>query len=87
MKEEDRRFWRLIASASTFTAATRLVAQEGLTIEAKQGTLAHSAVAIARAAGRELWAYASHFGLSPSTENAVVARGANDGSNDNPLAG
>ena len=70
----------------TFVAATRLVQSEGLTNTAAQGQLPHPAVSIARNAARKLRALASHFSLSPSTENAV-ARGNDDGSEDNPFAG
>ncbi len=88
LKEEDRAVLPAYCECwATFVAATRTVQREGLTIQAKQGTLAHPAVGIARNAGRELRAFAAHFGLTPSTENAV-ARGADDGSEgDNPFAG
>jgi P27 family predicted phage terminase small subunit len=71
---------------ATFVAATRQVQREGLTIEAKQGTLAHPAVAIARNAGREVRAWAAHFGLTPSTEQALGQREASSGEDDNPFA-
>ncbi|MFJ1581772.1 phage terminase small subunit P27 family [Streptomyces sp. NPDC088197] len=72
---------------ATFREATETVQRDGLTIEAKQGTLPHPAVGIARAAGRELRAWAAHFGLTPSTEQAL-SRGADDGDDEeeNPFA-
>ena len=55
-------------SWATFVSATRRVQKEGLTIQAKQGLLPHPAVGIARTAGRELRAWCSEFGLTPSSE-------------------
>ncbi|MGQ4514230.1 phage terminase small subunit P27 family [Streptomyces sp. DW26H14] len=87
LKPEDRA--ALAAYCETwavFVEATDAVRRDGLTIEAAQGTLPHPAVAIARNAGRELRTWAGHFGLTPSTEQAL-ARGANDGGEqDNPFA-
>jgi P27 family predicted phage terminase small subunit len=87
LKEEDRAV--LVAYCetwSTYVEAIRQQHSEGLTIEARQGTLAHPAVGIARNAGRELRSFAAHFGLTPSSEQAL-ARGANDGNeDDNPFA-
>jgi len=87
LKEEDRAALASYCETwATFVQASRLVQEEGMTIEAKQGTLAHPAVAIARAAGREVRAWAAHFGLTPSTEQAL-ARGSGDGDQDeNPFA-
>jgi P27 family predicted phage terminase small subunit len=79
IKAEDRAALAAYCEAwSTFVQASATVQAEGLTIEAKQGVLAHPAVAIARNAGREVRAWAAHFGLTPSTEQAL-ARGADDG--------
>lgn len=73
---------------ATFVTATLTVQREGLTIEAKQGLLAHPAVAIARNAGRELRAWAAHFGLTPSTEQALGTREASGDTIDaNPFEG
>ena len=72
VKGEDRA--ALAAYCETwavFVAATRTVQDEGLTIDAKQGTLPHPAVGIARNAGKELRAWANQFGLTPSAENAL----------------
>jgi P27 family predicted phage terminase small subunit len=69
---------------ATFVEATRTVHTEGLTIEAKQGVLAHPAVGIARNAGRELRAWANQFGLTPSAENALQLPEVTD-DGDNPF--
>nr|WSS66745.1 phage terminase small subunit P27 family [Streptomyces sp. NBC_01177] len=86
LKPEDRAALAAYCEAwATFRQATELVQREGLTIEAKQGTLTHPAVGIARAAGREVRAWAAHFGLTPSSEQAL-SRGADDGDEeDNPF--
>ncbi|MCY9786842.1 phage terminase small subunit P27 family [Nocardiopsis sp. EMB25] len=86
IKEADRAALAAYCEAwATFVDATRQVQREGLTIDAAQGTLPHPAVAIARNAGREMRAWAGHFGLTPSTEQAL-ARGADDDGEDNPFA-
>ncbi|MCC9154895.1 phage terminase small subunit P27 family [Streptomyces parvulus] len=96
LKEEDRAVLTAYCETwSQFVTATRQLHDEGLTREVvtvrKDGgesrrTVAHPAVAIARGAGRELRAFASQFGLTPSSEQAL-ARGADDGSEgDNPFA-
>ncbi|WP_217235457.1 phage terminase small subunit P27 family [Streptomyces sp. AC555_RSS877] len=87
LKPEDRAGLAAYCEAwAVFREATETVQREGLTIEARQGTLAHPAVGIARAAGREMRSWAGHFGLTPSTEQAL-ARGADDGGeDDNPFA-
>jgi P27 family predicted phage terminase small subunit len=86
LKPEDRAALASYCEAwAVFRGATETVQREGLTIEAKQGTLAHPAVAIARNAGREVRAWAAHFGLTPSTEQAL-AKGPDDVEDDNPFA-
>ena len=87
LKPEDRAALAAYCEAwATFVSATRVIQEEGLVIEAKQGKLAHPCVAIARSAGREMRSWAAHFGLTPSTEQAL-ARGADDGGeDDNPFA-
>ena len=83
LKESDRAALSAYCESwSTFVAASRQVHKEGLTIEAAQGTLPHPAVAIARNAQREVRAWAAHFGLTPSTEQAL-ARRPDDGDDDN----
>src|SRR5690606_17455539 len=57
---------------AVFRAATATIRAEGLFIDAKQGTLAHPAVGIQRAAAKELRSIAAHFGLTPSTEQALA---------------
>ncbi|KOU20958.1 terminase [Streptomyces sp. WM6372] len=88
VKESDRASLAAYCEAwATFREATETVQREGLTIEARQGTLAHPAVAIARAAGREVRSWAGHFGLTPSTEQALARSGGDDGDEANPFAG
>lgn len=72
---------------ATFVDATRTVHREGLTIDAKQGTLPHPAVAIARNAGREVRSFASQFGLSPAAEMALGKVSGDGEEEDNPFAG
>lgn len=87
LKEEDRAVLTAYCETwATFVDASRVVRREGLTIDAKQGTLPHPAVGIARNAGRELRAFANHFGLSPAAEMALgkVTGGEEDS---NPFAG
>lgn len=87
LKEEDRATLTAYCETwATFVDATRRVRKEGLTIEAKQGTLPHPAVGIARNAGRELRAFGNLFGLSPAAEMALgkVTGGEED---ENPFAG
>lgn len=88
LKEEDRAVLAAYCETwATFVQASRVVAAEGLTIEAKQGKLPHPAVGIARAAGRELRAFAGQFGLSSVAEMAL-GRVADDGAEENnPYAG
>ena len=67
-----------------FVEATATIKREGYYIEARQGTLRHPAVAVKRQAAADLRAIAAHFGLTPSTEQAL-ARGGNDDDGDNPF--
>ncbi|MES9587807.1 MULTISPECIES: phage terminase small subunit P27 family [unclassified Streptomyces] len=86
LKPEDRAALAAYCEAwATFRTASETVAREGLTIEAKQGTLAHPAVGIARAAGREMRAWAAHFGLTPSTEQGLARGSENEPDPDNPF--
>lgn len=88
VKEQDRAALAAYCEAwATFVSATRIVQAEGLVIEARQGKLAHPCVAIARNAGREMRSWAAHFGLTPSTEQALARGGGGDGGEDNPFAG
>ncbi|MGW7247709.1 phage terminase small subunit P27 family [Streptomyces decoyicus] len=88
VKESDRAALAAYCEAwAVFRDATETVQREGLTIEAKQGTLAHPCVAIARNAGREVRSWAAHFGLTPSTEQALARSGGDDGNGEeNPFA-
>ncbi|GGU52540.1 phage terminase small subunit P27 family [Streptomyces lavendofoliae] len=88
IKEQDRAALAAYCEAwATFVSATRVVQEEGLVIEARQGKLAHPCVAIARNAGREMRSWAAHFGLTPSTEQALARGGGDDGDEANPFAG
>ena len=88
VKEQDRAALAAYCEAwATFVAATRVVQEEGLVINAKQGKLAHPCVAIARNAGREMRSWAAHFGLTPSTEQALARGGGDGGDEANPFAG
>lgn len=88
LKEEDRATLSAYCETwATFKEATQAVQREGLTIEAKQGTLPHPAVAIARNAGRELRAFANLFGLSPASEMALGKVTGDGEEDDNPFAG
>ncbi|ROR91758.1 phage terminase small subunit P27 family [Nocardioides aurantiacus] len=88
LKEEDRAVLAAYCETwSTYVVAVRLVATEGLTIEAKQGMLPHPAVGIARSAGRELRAFAGQFGLSPVAEMALGQVGDDGAEDSNPFSG
>lgn len=87
LKEEDRAVLAAYCETwATFVDAIRQQHREGLTIEAKQGTLPHPAVGIARNAGRELRSFAAHFGLTPSSEAAIQSKRDDDPGDDNPFA-
>ncbi len=88
LKEQDRAALAAYCETwATFVEATRLVQEQGLVFEAKQGTLPHPAVGIARAAGRELRVWAGQFGLTPATEAGVGLKGGDSGAaEDDPLA-
>lgn len=99
LKPEDRAVLAAYCETwSTFRTAQESVNQEGLTllqetvIENARGTISTSKpianpnVSIARAAGRELRAFAAQFGLSPTAEMALGKTGApDDGDDDNPF--
>lgn len=70
---------------AVFVDATKKIHAEGLTYEAKQGTLARPEVAIARTASRELRAWAGQFGLTPVAENALAIGDLADGDEDSPF--
>lgn len=99
LKPEDRAVLAAYCETwSMYRVATEAVNQEGLTllqetvIENARGTISTSKpianpnVSIARAAGRELRAFAAQFGLSPTAEMALGKTGApDDGDDDNPF--
>ncbi|MCY4726710.1 phage terminase small subunit P27 family [Nocardioides sp. STR2] len=68
-----------------FVEATATIKREGYYIDARQGTLKHPAVGIKHAAAKELRAIAAHFGLTPSTEQALARGGADDNDAENPF--
>jgi P27 family predicted phage terminase small subunit len=92
LKEEDR--GTLTAYCETwavFVAATINISTRGLTVSQtitrKDGSIvelevANPAVAIARNASRDLRAWAAHYGLTPSSESALVVKGGSDGEED-----
>jgi P27 family predicted phage terminase small subunit len=69
---------------ATFVLAQCQIAREGLTIDAKQGTLPHPAVGIARNASRDLRGWCAEFGLTPSAEGRMPT-GESDGEDDDSL--
>ena len=95
LKEEDRATLAAYCETwSTYVLATREVAATGLTIpkiitsrdgSTTEQTVANPSVAIARDAGKELRAWATHYGLTPSSESAL-SKGGDDGpEDDNPF--
>lgn len=84
-KSEDRA--ALAAYCETwavFVSATETIQREGLTIDAKQGTLPHPAVGIQRNTGKELRAWANQFGLTPVAESKLEPADGDDGT-DSPF--
>lgn len=61
-----------------FVNASAAIRRDGYYIEAKQGMLRHPAVGIKHQAARELRSIAAHFGLTPSTEQALSREGSTD---------
>lgn len=95
LKEEDRATLAAYCETwSTYVVATRDVTRRGLTvlmtITTRDGTvtekeMANPSVAIARNAGKELRAWATHYGLTPSAEMAL-GKAADSGEEDaNPF--
>lgn len=62
--------------------AQRLVTEEGVLGENSQGRVRHPAVAIVEAASKELRAWAAEFGFTPSAENKLTVREADDAEED-----
>ena len=58
--------------------AQRLVTEAGVLGTNSQGTVRHPAVAVVEAASKELRAWAGEFGFTPSAENKLSPREADD---------
>ena len=100
LKEEDRATLAAYCETwATYVAATRDVTRHGLTIDkittatkddetrVTVTTMTNPSVIVARNAGKELRAWATHYGLTPSSESAL-AKGGDDGEEDaNPFSG
>lgn len=97
LKEEDRATLAAYCETwSTYVVATRDVTRRGLTVfkvtttrsgDVIEQEMPNPSVIIARAAGKELRAWATHYGLTPSSETAL-SKGGDDGTEgDNPFAG
>lgn len=85
LKPEDRAMLVTYCEAwAMFCEATDAIRRDGLFTDAKQGLIPHPAVGIQRAAAKEVRAIGAHFGLSPSTEQAL-ARGGDSGDDGNPF--
>lgn len=69
-----------------FVLAQRAIDEDGLFATTSQGIGRHPAVAILDAASKDLRAWASEFGLTPSSEGKLAIEGAK-GDEDNPFAG
>lgn len=97
LKEEDRATLAAYCETwSTYVLSTRVVTERGLTvyktITSRDGSvteqeIANPAVAIARNAGKELRAWANHYGLTPSAEMALGRAGDDGAEESNPFAG
>lgn len=96
LKEEDRATLAAYCETwATYTLAARDVMVTGLTslkiVTSRDGStteqvVANPSVAIARDAGKELRAWATHYGLTPSSEVAL-GKAADDGvEDDNPFS-
>lgn len=62
--------------------AQRVVTEEGVIGENSQGRVRHPAVAVVEAASKELRAWAAEFGFTPSAENKLSVREADDAEDD-----
>ncbi|MGH6657601.1 MAG: phage terminase small subunit P27 family [Actinocrinis sp.] len=70
------------------TAQKLIKSNGGLTyVDAFGNPRKHPAVLVAEAASKELRAWASEFGMTPSAEQRVAKAEADDGEEDNPFAG
>ena len=85
VKAEDQATLATYCEAwADFVSATKTIQDEGYYIEARQGMLKHPAVGIKHQAMKEIRSIAAHFGLTPSTEQAL-ARGGGDDDQENPF--
>lgn len=66
--------------------ASAIVARTGLILETEKGPIKNPAVLIVEAASKELRAWSSEFGLTPSSESRLGKAEAPDGQDDNPFA-
>lgn len=82
LKEEDRAL--LAAYCETWSVFVRAAGEVRAAPELTAGDRQHAAVTVMRNAGRELRAFAAHFGLSPSAEMAL-GKVAADEPDDNPF--
>jgi P27 family predicted phage terminase small subunit len=74
--------WQRLVDAQADIAAGKL------TTKGSQGQLVqHPSVQVALAASKELRAWCSEFGLTPSSENRLAARKGDDSGQSNPFAG
>ena len=97
LKEEDRATLSAYCETwSTYVLASRDVAVTGLTslkiVTSRDGStteqvVANPSVAIARDAGKELRAWASHYGLTPSSESGLGKVGDDGAEDSNPFSG
>lgn len=62
--------------------AQRVITDEGVLGENSQGRVRHPAVAVVEAASKELRAWAAEFGFTPSAENKLSVREADDADED-----
>lgn len=71
-----------------FVEASAIVAREGMVIQDdKQGRAQrHPALLTAEAASKELRAWCTQFGMTPSAEQRVASGKVDDGQDDNPFA-
>lgn len=72
---------------SRLVTAQREIADDGGSVlgQNSQGRVRHPAVAVVEAASKELRAWAQEFGLTPSAEQKVAAKGGGDGEDDDPF--
>jgi len=67
---------------ATHSAATAVIAREGLMVTTARGPRPHPALAVQRAAGAELRRWAVEFGLTPASEQRIPTAGLDEQSED-----